>query len=211
MLKMTGIELEKISDIDQYLCIEKGLKGGISYIAKRHSKSNNEYCPDYDPKKPSIFISYLDMNNLYGWAMNKYLPYGGFKWLESIDKFDIMPIKDKSPIGYFLEVDLEYPEELHELHNDFPLAPEKLTVFNDMLSKYCKKIGDKYEIKVGDVKKFIPNLGTKTNYVVYYRNLQLYLSLGMKWTKIHRVVKFNQSDWMKKYIDFNTKKKNEFC
>ena len=125
--------------------------------------------------------------------------------LENIDKFDIMSISDKSSIGYCLEADLEYPKELHELHNDFPLAPEKLTVSN-MLSKYCKKIGDKYEIKVGDVEKLIPNLGNKTNYVVHYRNLQLYLSLGMKLTKIHRVLKFNQSDWMKKYIDFNTEK-----
>ena len=206
MLKMTGIELERISDIDKYLFIEKVLRGGISYIAKRHSKANNEYCPDYDPKKPSTFISYLDMNNLYGWEMNEYLPYGRFEWLENIYKFDIMSINDKSPIGYFLEVDHEYHEELHKLHNDFPLAPETLTVSYNMLSKYCKKISDKYEIKVGDIEKLIPDLGNKTNYVVYYKNLQLYLSLGMKLTKIHRVLKFNQSDWMKKYIDFNTKK-----
>ena len=139
MLKMTGIELEKISDIDQYLFIEKGLRGAISYIAKRHSKANDEYCPDYDKNKPSTFISYLDKNNLYGWAMNEYLPYEGFKWLKNIDEFDIMSINDKNPIGYFLEGDLKYPEELHELHNDFPLAPEKLTVSSCMLSKYCKK------------------------------------------------------------------------
>ena len=75
-----------------------------------------------------------------------------------------------------------------------------------MLSDYCKKIADEYEIKVGDVEKLIPNLGNKTNYVLHYRNLQLYLSLGMKLTKIHRVLKFKQSDWMKKYIDFNTEK-----
>ena len=80
-----------------------------------------------------------------------------------------------------------------------------------MLSKYCKKIAHKYEIKVGDVRKSIPNLCKETNYVVHYRNLQLYLSLGMKLTKIHRILKFNQSDWMKKYIDFNTEKKNECC
>ena len=73
------------------------------------------------------------------------------------------------------------------MHNDYPLAPEKLAVSSDMLSKYCKKIADKYEIKVGDVKKLIPNLGNKTKYVLHYRNLQLYLSLGMKLTKIHSV------------------------
>ena len=85
---MTGIEVEKISDIYKYLFIEKGLRGGISYIAKRYSKANNEYCRDYDPKKPSTFISFLDMNNLFGWAMNEYLPYKGFKCLKNIDKFD---------------------------------------------------------------------------------------------------------------------------
>ena len=117
-----------------------------------------------------------------------------------------MSINKKSPIGYFLKVDLEYPDELHELHNDCPLAPEKLTVYSDMLSKYCKKIADKYEIKVGDVKKLISNLGDKTNYVVHYRNLQLYVSLGIKLTKSHKVLKFKQSDGMKIYTDFNPKK-----
>ena len=73
----------------------------------------------------------------------------------------MMSINDQSSIGYFLEVDLEYPDELYELHNDFPLTPEKFGASNDMLSKYCKKIADKYEIKVGDVKKLIPNLVTK--------------------------------------------------
>ena len=93
-----------------------------------------------------------------------------------------MSISEINLIGYFLEVDLEYSDKLH---NGYPLAPEKLAVSNNVLSKYCKKIPDKYEIKVGDVKKLIPNLGNKTNYVVHYRNLQLYLSLGIKLTKIH--------------------------
>ena len=207
ILKMTDIRLDKISDIDKYFFIEKGLRGGISYIAERYAKANNEHLNDYNPEKSSTFISYLDRNNLYGWAMSEYLPYGRFKWLKNIDKFDKMSINDKSPIGYFVKVNLEYPDELHELHNDFPLAPEKFAVSNDMLSKYCKKIADKYEIKIGDVKKLIPNLCNKTNYVVHYRNRQLYLSLGMKLTKIYRVLKPNQSDWMKKYIDFNTEKR----
>ena len=105
-----------------------------------------------------------------------------------------MSVSEKSPLEYFLEVDLQYPDELHKLHNDYLLALEKLAVSSDILSKYCKRIAYKYEIKVGDVKKLIPNLGNKTNYVVHYRNLQLYLSLGVKLTKIHRLVKFKQSD-----------------
>ena len=183
MLKMTGVKLEKISDIDKYLFIEKGLRGGISYIAKRYAKANNKYMNDYDLEKPSTFITYLDKNNLYGWSMSEYLPYGEFEWLENVDEFDVNSINEKSEIGYFLEVDLEYPNELHELHNDYPLAPEKLAVSSDMLSKYCKKIADKYEIKIVDVKTLIPHLGNKTKYVLHYKNLQLYLYLGMKLTK----------------------------
>ena len=121
-----------------------------------------------------------------------------------VDEFDGMSISEKSPIGYFLEADPKYPDELHKLHNDYPLAPEILAVSNDMLSDYCKRIANKYDIKVGDVKKLIPNLDNKTNDVVHYRNLQLYLSLGMKLTKINRVLKVKHSDWIKKYIDFNT-------
>ena len=153
---------------------------------------------DYDPTKQSTFISYLDTNNLYGWARSDYLPSEGFRQLKNVDELDVMSIKEKSPVGCLLEIYLEYPDELHELHNDYPLAPEKLAVSSDMLSKYCKKIAAKYEIKIGDVTKLILNLGNKTNYAVHYRNLQLYLSLGMKLTKIHIVLKFKQSHWMKK-------------
>ena len=103
--------------------------------------------------------------------MSDYLPYGRFEWLKNVDNFDVNWISQKRPIGYIFEVDLKYPDELHVLHNDYPLAPEKLAIPYDMLSDYCKKITDEYEIKVGDVKKLIPNLGGKTNYVLHYRNL----------------------------------------
>ena len=91
---------------------------------------------DYDPKKQSTFISYLDMNNLYGLAMSEYLPYERFEWLKNVDEFNVMSFSEKSPTGYFLEVDLEYSDELHELHNDYPLPPEKFAVSSNLLSKY---------------------------------------------------------------------------
>ena len=133
-----------------HVFIEKGLRGGISYIAKRYSKANNKYMKDYDPKKPSKFITYLDMNNLYGRAMSGYLPYDGLK---NVDGFDVNSVSEKSPIGQILEVDLEYPDELHALHNDYPLAPEKVAIPYDRLSDYCKKIAGEYRIKVCDVKQ----------------------------------------------------------
>ena len=109
MLKITGMRLEKIVDIDMYLFIEKGLRGGICYIAERYAKANNKYMKIYDPKKPSKFIIYLNMNNLYFWVMRGYLPYDGIKLLKNVDGFDVSSISEKSPIGYILEVDLEYP------------------------------------------------------------------------------------------------------
>ena len=110
--------------------------------------------------------------------MSRYLPYGGFKQLKIVDGSDVNSISEKSPIGCILEVDLEYPEKLHILYNDYPLAPEKLAISYEILLDCCKKISDKCGIKVGDVMKLIPNLGNKTNYVLHYKNLQLYLSLG---------------------------------
>ena len=127
-----------------YLFIEKRLGGGISYIAKRQSKANDKYMKNYDPTKLSIYIPYLDMNNLYGSGMSDYFTYGRFKWLKGFDSFDVNLISEKSPIGYILEVGQEYPDELHVLHNCYPLAPKKPC---DKLSDYCKKIADEYGIK----------------------------------------------------------------
>ena len=166
-----------------YLFFEKGLREGISCITKRYSKSNNKYMKNYNPKNLSKFITYLDKNNLYGWAMSSYLPYGRFKWLKNVDNLDVNSISKKCPIGYILEVNVEYPDEFHLLHNDYPLAPQKVAIPDDMLSDYYKKIAVEYEINVDNVKTLIPNLGNKTNYALHYRNLQLYLSLGMKLTK----------------------------
>ena len=216
MLKMTNIKLELMTDIDMFQFFEKGLRGGISYITNRYGKANNKYMKEYDEKAPSKYIMYLDANNLYGWAMSQYLPTGGFRWMtqKQIDKIDLTKYKEDSDKGIILEVDLEYPEELHNLHNDYPLAAEKIKVTDNMLSKYCKNISDKYNISTGLVYKLIPTLGNKEKYVLHYRNLKLYTDLGLTVAKVHQVLEFNQSPWLKRYIDFNTDKrktaKNDF-
>ena len=211
MLKMTNIQLELMTDIDMFQFIEKGMRGGISYIANRYGKANNKYMSEYDENKPSKYIMYLDANNLYGWAMSQYLPTGGFRWLteKQINKINLAQYNEDSNKGLLIEVDLEYPKELHELHNDYPLAAERVCVNKDMLSEYCKKIATKYNISTGLVHKLIPTLSNKEKYILHYRNLQLYLDLGLKINKVHRVLEFNQSPWLKQYINFNTEKRTQ--
>ena len=120
-----------------------------------------------------------------------------------------MQIKKDSSTGYILEVDLEYPKKLHDIHNDYPLAPEKINIPKEWLSDYCLKIANAHNITTGTVKKLVPNLMNKNNYVIHYRNLPQCLELGMKLKKIHRVLKFKQKDWMKPYIDLDTERRKE--
>ena len=214
MLKMSGVRLRLI--VGMHLFIEKVMRGGISYIAKRYCRANNEFVKKYDSSLEKSFITYWDVNNLYSAAMLEYLPYDEFEWLDDdeIDSIDFNCVSAESYVGYILEVDLEYPSKLHELHNDYPLAPERMRVSKDMLSDYCLSIAEKCDVKVGDVAKLIPNLRDKSCYVLHYRTLQLYVSLGMVVGKIHRVLRFKQSDWVKSFVMFNTAKRvnaaNEF-
>ena len=182
------------------------MRGGISYIAHRHAVANNKYMKNYNPERESSYIMYLDANNLYGWAMSQSLPFKDFKWLDPED-FILDNYTDDTRKGVILEVDLEYPEELHHLHNDYPLAPEKILVSDDMLSPYCKGLKDSEKISSGRVHKLVPNLMCKEKYILHYRNLQQYLSLGIELKKVHRVLEFTQKPWMKEYIDFNTQKR----
>ena len=198
MLKMTKINLELLSDVDKLLMVEKGIRGGISIISNRYGEANNKYMKGFNQKELSKFLMYLDANNLYGWAMSLKLPVHSFKWMtnqeiENIFNNQIVQVWEKTPC--ILEVDLEYPEELHDLHNDYPLCPERVE---------CDR----------GIKKLIPNLRDKNNYVVHYKTLMQYLSLGMKLKKIHRGIKFIEAAFLKPYIDKNvilrTQAKNEF-
>ncbi|KAL4153200.1 hypothetical protein QTP88_001033 [Uroleucon formosanum] len=196
MLRMTNIKLDLLTDIDQILIFESGIRGGLSQCSQRYSKANNKYMGDkFKKKEESIFLQYLDANNLYGWAMSKYLPTGDFKWVDNVNNFDVMNSSDKLCKGYILEVDLSYPKELHDIHSDFPLAPER-----------------HFDNK--QLPKLLTTLYDKKKYIIHYETLKLYINLGLKIEKIHRVLEFSQSPWLKSYIDFNTnlrsEAKNEF-
>ena len=180
MLKDTRIELELLSDVDMFLFFKRMIRGGISMISTRYAEANNPYMGDlYNPKKETSYISYFDANNLYGYIMMNKLPYRGFKWMtrEEMDNWEMFPCA--------LEVDLEYPKELHDFHNDLPLCPENIETKNK-------------------INKLIPTLNDKEKYVIHYRTLMLCLDLGMKLKKIHNGIKFEEKDWMKSYIDKNT-------
>ena len=185
-LKETGQELQLLHDYDMLMMFERGIRGGITHIAKRYAEANNKYMINYDSSKPTTYIQYLDANNLYGWAMSQPLPTHGFKWLKDLTVDSVINLLErrKTNKGYIFEVDLEYPSKLWKSHNDYPLAPEKTLV--------------------NGVEKLIGSFKPRKNYVVHYRNIRMYLEMGMRLTAVHRGISFYQSPWMKKYIMKNT-------
>ena len=192
-LKYTGVELELLTDPDMLHFYKNNIRGGVSTCVTRKSVANNLFLSSYDPSQPTKYLMYFDATNLYGFAMSQYLPEKDFVWLTDISKFTskhIMNISDNSEKGYVLEVDLEYPEGLHLLHNEFPFCPQNF-----------KPPNSKNE-------KLIPNLYNKKNYVTHYMLLKQCLKYGLKLTKVHRVLEFTQSPWLKKYIDLNTELRN---
>ena len=211
MLKLTGIEIDLVYNQEMYAMIEAGLRGGMTQTTCKKVEANNKYMgSDYDKNKASSYINYLDANNLYGLSMIQKLPYRNLKWDDKITEEDIINY-DNGRTGYILEVDLEYPKELHDLHNDYPLAPEVMNVKANMLSEkqveIYKLINGSKEPKDEKTKKLILNLNDKSKYVVHIRTLQFYLKHGLKLKKIHRAIKFEQKEILKPYIEFNTEKR----
>ena len=188
LLKHSKIKLELLSDYDMLLMFEQGTRGGISTITKRYSVANNKYMKCYDENEENKFLIYLDANNLYGWAMSLPLPVGGFEWMDEKE------LDDWRNISCILMVDVDYPKELHDKHNDYPFLCEN--------------------VKVGNVNKLIPNLWNKKNYVCYGANLKQAEKNGLIVRKVIKGIKFREEAWMKSYIDLNTElrkgAKNEF-
>ena len=167
--------------------VEEGIRGGICHAIQRYAQANNKYMKDYDRKKKSSYIQYLDANNLYGKATTEKLPVRGFRWMEDISKIDeyfVKVYKKNDNKGYILDVDVDYPSKLQNLHSDLSFLPERMVINN--------------------AKKLVCNLNNKKNYIVHINVLKQALDHGLKLKKVHRIIEFEQEAWLKEYIDVNT-------
>ncbi|XP_043280369.1 uncharacterized protein [Venturia canescens] len=195
MFRYTQVQLELLTDPDMHLFVEQGIRGGISQCSNRYARANNKYMSDYDANEEAKYLMYFDVNNLYGRAMMEYLPQGGFEWFTG-HNVDFLNVPDDSPVGYILEVDLDYPENCHDSHKDLPLCPE-----------HKSAPGSKQN-------KLMTTLEPKKRYILHYRNLKQAVQQGMKLVRVHRVLKFRQSAWLRPYIELNSelrkRARNEF-
>ncbi|XP_018365191.1 PREDICTED: uncharacterized protein LOC108762616 [Trachymyrmex cornetzi] len=187
MLKYTDIRFELLTDIDMVMFVERGIRGGLSQCSYRYARANNKYAPSYDPSKPSTYLMYFDVNNLYGWAMSQFLPYGEFQWVDNVEHFNVMSVSSDSVIGYILEVDLVYPQNYHDAHTDLPFCPTRERLPGKRNNKHSATLYD------------------KERYVIHYRNLQQCIQHGLHVKKIYRILQFTQSPWLRGYIELNTR------
>lgn len=211
-LKVTGVTIELLTDIDMYLLIESGIRGGMCFTSKRYAKANNVYLANFNKNLPSNYIVSLDVNNLYGTIQACFkMPVSNFKWLsqEEIQSFDIMSYDKHSNYGFILCVDLHCPPNIHDLHKCFPLAPNHESIEYDMLSNYQRNILTNLGLKFNKNKKLLNTFNDKTNYVVHYLNLKFYVKHGLQIKKIHKIISFKQSYWLRPYTLFNNDKRKE--
>lgn len=187
------MSLELLSEIGMYEFFESGIRGGMSVISNRYKVANNPRLPGYQENRQDSSLIYIDANGLYSWAMTQPLPVGDFRWIpgECLTQ-EILKLEyffSNSGKGLILEVDLDYPDNLHDLHNDYPLAPIKSAIELEWLSPYTRNLANRLKGHY-KTKKLIATLHGRKNYVLHYRNLELYLSLGMKLVKVHRAIEF---------------------
>ena len=212
-LKKCRADLELLTDRTHLEMVENMVRGGVSSVfEERFFKANNRYVPEHNYNEYDTYGVLLDANNLYGGVMEKFpLPLNSFEKLSEFDLNRVLNTPDDSEYGYILEVDLDYPDILHDAHQDFPLAPTKEKIFYKSLAEKQQEVLE----MIGETKeysqstKLIQSLSDKKNYTVHYITLKLYVSLDMQVGTIHRVLKFKQSFWLKPYMQLNTEKRKE--
>ena len=213
--------VQLLSDRRHLEMVENMMRGGTaSVFHSRFFKANNKECPDFNPDQHSTYGFMIDANNLYGGVMQtEKLPIRNFELIEHIEDEvivnQILDMTEDSLIGFILEVDLEYPEELHDDHQDYPLAPTKESVPQDWLSLYQTNLLEQMKNQdiarrsIGKTKKVLQTLHDKSNYTIHYKLLQLFVRLGLKVKKVHRVLKFEQEAWLEPYITLNTTERQQ--
>jgi len=187
MLKHTRINFELLTDIDMVIFVERDIRGDLRQCSNKYARANNRYMQSYDPSKPSSYLIYYDVNNLYGWTMCQLLPYADFRWVDDIFNFNVMDIEldiELSSTSYILEVDLK--QHFHNAHTDLPFCPTR-----------DKPPGKRQN-------KLLATLYDKKRYVIHYRNLQQCTRHDLRIAKIHRVLQFSQSPWLRTHIELNT-------
>ena len=195
-LKYTGINLQTLQDKDMILILENSIRGGISSVM------GDRYIKSDENKK----ILYIDANNLYGHSMSEPLPYDEIKFDNTVTLADIINTPDDSNIGYFIEVDMTYPNNIKDKTKNFPFAPMNKKIIPDNFNEYMKEIKPDTYIQT---KKLICDWSDKKNFLIHYRMLKFYIRHGMIVDKIHNIISFRQSRWLEKYISFNTQKRNK--
>lgn len=167
------------------------IRGGISQCSNRYAKANNKYMSDYDEQKPTSYLMYFDVNSLYAYAMTQSLPLGEFEWITVSEKNinEVLHATNDSEFGYMIEADFHYPLRLHDMHNDYPFLTEKMRIGNNKQEK------------------LVSNLNDKSNYILHYLMLQAVIAKGIKMKKVHKILRFRQSKWLKPFIDFNNEKR----
>ena len=185
MLRFCDVELKLLNDIEMVIFIQNSLRGGLSCCSKRYSEANNPYMEEeFDASKPEKYLFYCDVNNLYGFIMKDFLPHGDFEWVDP-ESVDLLNTPDDSPFGYIVEADFHIPESLHDYYNDFPFLPTREIPPN------------------GKFPKLLTTLEDKHRYILHYRNLKQAVKYNVELVKVHRVLRFRQSQWLKSYIDLN--------
>ena len=193
--KYTGINLQTLQDKDMILLLENNIRGGIrSVMGDRYVKSDEN-------KK----ILYVDANNLYGHSMSQPLLYDEINFDQNVKLDDILNTLDDSDIGYFVEADLTYPDNIKDKARNFPFAPVNKKINPDNFNDYMNEIQPDTHIQT---KKLICDWSDKKNYLVHHRMLKFYIRHGMIVDKVHNVISIRQSNWLEKYIRFNTQKRN---